>query len=134
MSPFAKHPQLLHVLMYKLTSLRSLYGCYSICSFDCSQIVFIIFSFLSFLFIFILNHFYCYSIRVVPFFSPLPSSAWPTPSFHSPFPHCCPCPRVIHRCSCLVTLPSFHDYPPPPPLWSLSACSMFPCLWFYFVH
>ena len=29
---------------------------------------------------------------------------------------------------------SFHHYPPPTSLWSLSVCPMFPCLWFYFAH
>ena len=28
--------------------------------------------------------------------------------------------------------PSFLCYPPPPPLWFPSVCSVFQCLWFYF--
>ena len=80
------------------------------------------------------NIFYCYSITVVPVFLPLPSSALPTPCSHTVNPH-----TVVHACGsfihalCLVPSPSLYLYHPPP-LWSLSFCSMFPCLWFYFVR
>ena len=38
------------------------------------------------------------------------------------------------RVPCLAPFPSFPVIPCPPPLWSLSVCSLFPCLWFYFAH
>ena len=46
-------------------------------------------------FFFLLNHFYCYSIIVVPIFPPLPSSAWATSCSHSQSPHHWPCPHLF---------------------------------------
>ena len=70
--------------------------------------------------------FYCYKITVVPV---LPSSAQPTPGFHSQSLHCCPCPWVICTCSLTSPFPFFPPYTPLPPLWSLPVCSVFPCFW-----
>ena len=67
-------------------------------------------------------------------FPPLPSPTLHTPCSHSQFPHCCPCPWVIHTCSLASPFPFSPPLSTTPPLWSLSVCSMFPCLWFYFVH
>ena len=88
---------------------------------------------------FIFNHFYCYSITVVPIFLPLPASAHPTPHSHRQSPHCRPCPWVIHTCS--LTSP-FSFFPPlsPSPLPSGHFQSV-PCfhacgsiLFIHFVH
>ena len=63
----------------------------------------------------------------------------PFPPHHSPCPTLDPtplwlCPCVLYTCS-LMTLPLFPPLSPSPhPLWSLSVCSLFKCLWFYFAH
>ena len=41
------------------------------------------------------------------------------------------CPWVLCMCS-LTTLLRFSPLSLPLPLWLLSVCSLFPCLWFYF--
>ena len=72
-----------------------------------------------------------------PFFfhySPLPfpcpshiQSSSPTPTHH------CPCLWILYTCP--LTLPLLSPVSPlPPPLWSLSVCSLFLCLWFCFAH
>ena len=62
---------------------------------------------------------------------PLP----PTPPISISYPQSYPlwlCLCVLYTCS-LKTLPSFSPMIDLlPPLWSLSVCSLFPCLWFYF--
>ena len=58
--------------------------------------------------------FYRYSITVVPFFSPFPSSTHPNLHSHSEFPQCCPCPWVIHTCSLSSPFPLFPPLPPSP--------------------
>ena len=69
-----------------------------------------------------------YSVLTFP--PPLPTIlALPTslPYFHTP----CNCPCVLYNCSSK----SFSLFPYNPllsPLWSLSACSQFWCLWLYF--
>ena len=49
-----------------------------------------------------------------------------------PLPHCCLCLCVMYTCF-LANSFNFHQFIPPPPLWQLSVCSMYPCLCFYFV-
>ena len=80
-------------------------------------------------FFFFFNIFYCCSSTVFCLFPPPlhTTPALPTflPCFHPP-PCCCPC--VLYNCSCKpFTL--FPWNPLPSPLWSLSACSQFQCLW-----
>ena len=48
-----------------------------------------------------------------PNFPPLPFSNHPTICSHSQFPHCCPCPLVIHTC-CLSSPFSFPPLIPSP--------------------
>ena len=63
-------------------------------------------------------------------FSPQPSLT-PSPPHHPPIstPHYCPC--VLSNCSYKhFTLVPWKSLPSP--LWSLSACSQFQCLWLYF--
>ena len=63
-------------------------------------------------------------------FSPTsPHLALPTslPCFHPP----CYCPCVLYNCSC-KPFNLFPCNPLPSPLWSLSACAQFQCLWLYF--
>ena len=59
----------------------------------------------------------------------------PTPPIPASHPQTNPlwlCPCVLYTCS-LVDLPLFsHIIPPPCPLWLLSVCSLFQCLWLYF--
>ena len=79
-----------------------------------------------------LNIFYCCSTTVFCF-SPQPSpppQPSPLPPLFPPPPHCyCPC--VLYNCSFKpFTLSPYN--PLPSPLWSLSACSQFQCLWLYF--
>ena len=63
-----------------------------------------------------------------PHLSPPPQPSTPPSSISSPP---CYCLYVLYNCSCkLFTL--FSLYPLPSPLWSLSACSQFQCLWLYF--
>ena len=63
-------------------------------------------------------------------FSAFPPQPSPPPSpVSTPFPCYCPC--VLYNGSCKpFTL--FPYNPLPSPLWSLSACSQFQCLWLYF--
>ena len=77
--------------------------------------------------------FYYYFIIVSQFFPRVP----PPPTHHLIFtvnPH-----AVVHVCElfihvrCLIPSPSFRDCSPPLPPGSLAVCSMFPCLWLYFV-
>ena len=56
------------------------------------------------------------------------------PFSHSQSPPCCPCPWVIQTCSWTNPFPFFPPLSPPPPLWSLSVCSLFPCLWSCFLR
>ena len=70
----------------------------------------------------------CCSSTVVFIFPPPQPSPPPT---LDPTPHWfCPC--VLHICSWKTFL-LFPPYPFPPPLWLLSVCSLFQCLWLYFV-
>ena len=66
----------------------------------------------------------------------------PCSRHHIPLPHPPPthlnptllwlCPWALYRCS-LTTLPLLSlIIPLSQPLWLLSVCSLFPCLWFYF--
>ena len=92
---------------------------------------------MSFFCIKILKNCYWCSFTVAPILPPLPSSAQPTFHSHSQSPSRCPCPWVIHTCSLTNPFPFFpplYSSPLPSPLWPLSVCSMFPCLWFYFAH
>ena len=75
--------------------------------------------------------FYCCSSTVFCLFLP-PSPTlqpFPPPShFHTPSVNC---PCVLYNCSCKpFTLFPWNSLPSP--LWSLSACSQFQCLWLYF--
>ena len=80
-----------------------------------------------------LKKFYC-SITVVPIFPPFLSPAILTPSHtKSSPPSCCPCPWVLFTCSLTWTF-LFSPLSPSSLLWSLSVCSLFPRLWFYFAH
>ena len=66
-----------------------------------------------------------------PNFSPL---LFPVPlPCHGQALPCCPCPWVTYTCFLTRPLP-FFSHPLSPPLWSLSVCSLFPCLLFYFAH
>ena len=42
------------------------------------------------------------------------------------------CPCVLYTCSFMVLLLFSPIVPLPPPLWLLSVCSLFQCLWLYF--
>ena len=66
--------------------------------------------------------------------------------FYPTTPHCPTHPCLSPSNLCLLALsmcplwkfldglsPIFPDYPLPPPLWLLSVCSSFQCLWLYFV-
>ena len=66
--------------------------------------------------------------------SPLCPSPPSPPHSHSPSPHSCPCLWVIHTCSLTSPFPFFLPLSTSSPLWSLSVCPLFPCLWFYFAH
>ena len=68
-----------------------------------------------------------------PHFPPLLFSALPTLTSHiQSSPLRCRCPWVFYTCS-LMTFPLPSPVTPLlPPLWSLSICSLFPCLRFYF--
>ena len=74
---------------------------------------------------FLLNHFYYYSITVVPILPLFPAPSIlplvPTVNPHTVYVH----GSFIHVLS-LVPSPSFHHYPPSPPIWSLSVYSLFP--------
>ena len=79
----------------------------------------------SFLFIFIVQvQFSAFSLHPCPKLQP----SLPPSHFH-PLPHYCPC--VLYNCSWKhFTLFPWNSLPSP--LWSLSACSQFQCLWLYF--
>ena len=55
------------------------------------------------------------------------------PSLPQSIPPHCLCPSVLYSCS-LASPFSFFPHYPPPHLWSLSVCSSFHCLWFYFAR
>ena len=76
--------------------------------------------------------FFYYSIMVVPYSLPLLSSTLPTPTsnIQSSTPYCL-CPWVLYTCP-LTTLFLSYVNPLTSPLWLLSVCSSFPCLWLYF--
>ena len=80
--------------------------------------------------------FFCFSIIIVPILPPLLYPGIPIPSSHFQFytlPPCL-CPCFLYTYS-LMNLPFFSVITHlPPPLWSLSVCSSFECLWFYFAH
>ena len=68
-----------------------------------------------------------------PHYSPLPYLL-PAPTLNSLASPRCHCPWVLYTCS-LVTLPLLCPVIPlSVPLWLLSICSLFPCLWLYFAH
>ena len=69
---------------------------------------------------------------ICPHFPPLLSSALPTPSHTQSSPHTVLVPRYFINVPYLDPSPSFPSYPPT--LWSLSVCSLFPCLWFCFAY
>ena len=77
--------------------------------------------------------FYCCSITVVPI-----SPHYPTLPYPPPPPTFNPLPSLSLSMGPLymfldLTLPLLSPVISlPPPLWSLSVCSLFPCLWFYF--
>ena len=78
-----------------------------------------------------LKHFlllFKYSFLPSPHLSPTPQPSSP----HSPVSNLpCYCPHVLYNCSCKpFTL--FQHYPPTSPLWLLSPCSQFQCLWLCF--
>ena len=80
-----------------------------------------------------LKQFFCYSVTTVPPFSTLltPTPSSPPPTVNPPIAHArqssIHVPLLVPSSSCPL-------YTPPPPLWSLSVCSLFLSLWFYFVH
>ena len=53
---------------------------------------------------------------------------------HSQSPRFCSCPWVLYTCLLIRPFPFFAVNPLPPPLWSLSVCSLFSCLRFYVAH
>ena len=80
--------------------------------------------------------FYCSSITVVL----IPQPPLLSPALHTPhLPHSILPPLSLSTCPlCLfldLTLPLLSSVTLLLlPLWSLSVCSLFPCLWFYFAH
>ena len=81
------------------------------------------------------NFFYCCSITVIPIYSPLLSPAQLTPHLpHSLLPPLSLSLGLLHMFLDL-TLPLLSPVIPlPTPLWLLSVCSLFPCLWFQFAR
>ena len=83
-------------------------------------------------FLMVVYIFYCCSSTLVSVSSPstsLPTPPIPTSHLQSS-PHCL-CPWVLYKCS-LMILPSFSPIIPlASPLWPLSVCSLFPCLWYF---
>ena len=73
--------------------------------------------------------FYCLCYCSCPTFPPFAPCHKASPHFHTETSHHSTCPRVMHM---FLTNPFPSSVSPhfPPPLWSLSACSLFPCLWF----
>ena len=93
------------------------------------KIIFLFKSFLSFFFIVVRLW-----LSACPNFPPLLSPPPPTSSCHSQSPlHSYVCVSFIHVPS-LDPSPYFSPNSPLPPLCSLSVCSLFPCLRFYFAH
>ena len=95
----------------------------------------------SLLFIMLLNYFFFFSfLFLLLFYYSCPNSHPPNfgllcPAHtcsHSQSPPCCLCPWVLYTISLTRPFPFFPPLPPPPPFWSLSVCSLFPCLWFCF--
>ena len=85
----------------------------------------------SFFFLFSL-FFYCCSSTVVSIFTPSCPPIPPIPASHPQTYHLWLCLCILYTCS-LMDLPQFFPIiPPHPPLWLLSACSLFQCLWLYF--
>ena len=79
------------------------------------------------------KNFYCFSITVVLIFTQCSHLPYPPHPLVSPYP-------VVHYHQSFLHVPSLNPFPSfphyllLPPLWSLSVCSLFPCLWFYFAH
>ena len=80
----------------------------------------------------IFYHYLNCSNTVVSIFPPPLSPTPSTVTSHSPSFPLWLCPWDLYTCSLmtLALLPSI--MPLPPPLWSLSVCSLFPCLWLCF--
>ena len=74
-------------------------------------------------------YFYCCSSTVVSIF--LPSVPHPPPPTLYPTPLWL-CPWVLYTCSLTTLLLLSPVISLPPPLWLLSVCSLFQCLWSYF--
>ena len=79
---------------------------------------------------------YCWHYyRCSPLLSPLSTSMKPVLPHPRPTSHCCLCPWATNICSLANLFAVLYPYPLPPfSLWQLSVCSMYPCLWFCFVH
>ena len=86
-----------------------------------------------FFFFFTSNIFYCRSSTVVTIFPPPLSPAPPTPTSHLPL-RILPCSGFAHGFFIHLPWGPFPFFPPlsPSPVWLLSVCSLFHCLWFYF--
>ena len=65
--------------------------------------------FSSWLFFFLMIYCLCY--YSCPIFFPFPPSTQLTPTFHSPSPHSCLCPWVLHICSFTNPSPSVNHLP-----------------------
>ena len=68
-----------------------------------------------------------FSIVVQVQLFPFSSITLPCPTHPHLPPSMCPLYKFLDDPS-----PSFPSYHPPPPLWLLSVCSLFQCLWLYF--
>ena len=68
---------------------------------------------------------------ICPNFSPFALLCPSHPHSHSQIPHYCPYPSFIDVLCLVYSLISIIILLPST-LWSLSICSVFPCLWFYF--
>ena len=82
--------------------------------------------------IFLLSFYY-----ICPNSPPLLCPALPTPTSNFPStdsqcPPCSPCPLVIYICLLMRPFPFIPLNHVSSPLWPLTACFLFPCLWFYF--
>ena len=76
-----------------------------------------------------LNHFYCYSITVIPIFPLCPPPPVPLPA-PSQFPHCFICLWVIHTCALSSPFPPLSPSPVPSGHFQSVPCfhAMFPVL------